>query len=94
MEIIADDTRLKDLYDAGQGCIYNDFVGDHDTSASTDYNKLHRATCRFCDPRREGNAMTTETSGQKIFFESCSEALDWLRENRAGNFSKCLQCNP
>lgn len=94
MEIIENDARFRELYDAGQGYIFNDFEGNHQTSSSMDSNKLHRLSCEQCNPRRDKYAMTTQTSGQKIFFAKREEAFDWLMEHRPGNYSKCLMCNP
>ncbi|MCB9865491.1 MAG: hypothetical protein H6816_02490 [Phycisphaerales bacterium] len=93
METVHDDKRLRSIYDAGQGYIYNDFEGDHRTKSSAESNKLHRAGCAQCDPRRDRNAMTTQTSGQKIFFATRKEAFDWLMEHRAGNYTRCVVCN-
>ena len=94
MEVIQSDERLKQLYDAGRGFIYNDFEQGSRTKSSQDSNKLHRASCSECNPRRDKSAMTVNTSGQKIFFESFSEAIGWLMESRPGNYSKCGFCNP
>jgi len=94
MEIIKDDNRLREICDAGKGYIYNDFEGNHHTSSSKESNKLHRASCDQCDPRRDRNAMTTKTSGQKIFFDDYRNMYDWLIGNRPGNYSKCAFCNP
>lgn len=94
MEIIASDERLRSLFDAGQGFIFNDFEGDHRTQSSQQFNKLHRAHCEQCNPRRDKNAMTVRTSGQKVFFETFGEAVAWLMKERPGNYSKCNLCNP
>jgi len=94
MQKIDSDQRLRELYDTGQGYIYNDFEGGHQTASSRESNKLHRATCEECDPRRSKHAMTVNTQGQKLFFANMSEAFKWLMTNRAGNWSKCLRCNP
>jgi hypothetical protein len=94
MEVIQDDARLNEIHDVGVGYIYNDFEGDRKTTSSMDSNKLHKAHCSQCDPRRDRNAMTIKTAGQKIFFESSKEAFAWLLEHRPGNYSKCTICNP
>lgn len=94
MEVIETNERLRDLFDSGQGFVFNDFEGDHHTQSSGDFNKLHRAHCEQCNPRRETNAMTVRTSGQKLFFPTFSEAVGWLMEHRPGNYSKCAICNP
>lgn len=94
MEILESDERLRQLYDAGLGFIFNDFEGNHQTQSSQDFNKLHRASCEQCNPRREKNAMTVRTSGQKVYFETFREAVDWLMEHRPGNYSKCTICSP
>ncbi len=94
MKRVDSDEEMRRLYDNGIGFIFNDFEGDHHTQSSMDFNKLHRASCEECDPRRDRQAMTVRTSGQKIFFETFREAVDWLMDNRAGNYSKCTRCNP
>ena len=94
MHRIESGQQLREVFDAGVGCIFNDFEGDHETSSSADFNKLHRASCEDCDPRRAASAMTVATSGQKLFFPSFREAVGWLMQNRPGNYSKCSRCNP
>lgn len=94
MEIIESDQRLRDLFDAGQGVIFNDFEGDHQTQSSRNFNKLHRASCDWCNPRRDKHAMTVNTSGQKLFFATFGDAVGWLMSNRPGNYSKCTICDP
>ena len=94
MKVIENDKELRKIYDAGVGYIYNDFEGNHVTSSSMDSNKLHKACCEQCDPRRDRSAMTTQTAGQKIFFENQSEAFGWLMQHRAGNYTKCTFCAP
>lgn len=93
MEMIESDEQLAQIYDAGIGYTYNDFGGANQTRDSMQFNVLHRANCVHCNPRRSGNAMTVDTSGQKIHFASSSEATGWLMENRAGNYSRCAFCN-
>ena len=94
MERIESDQRLREIYDAGVGFIFNDFEGDHETTSSAESNKLHRASCEECDPRRKTSAMTVDTSGQKLFFPTSREWVGWLMANRPGNFTKCTRCDP
>lgn len=93
MEIIENDERLGRIHDVGTGYIYNDFGGPNQTRDSMEFNKLHRTHCDHCNPRRSVNPMTVNTSGQKIHFESSSEAVGWLMANRPGNYTRCLFCN-
>lgn len=94
MEVVASDQRLRELFDQGCGFIFNDFEGHHNTHSSMDFNKLHRASCDECDPRRDHHPMSVRTAGQKIWFPSMTQAVIWLMENRPGNYSKCTRCNP
>ena len=55
---------------------------------SMEFNKLHRASCEDCDPRRHWTAMTVRRRGQKIWFASMREAVDWLLDDRPGKYSK------
>lgn len=93
MERIDSNPRLSELY-GGPGFIYNDFGGPNQSKSNMDFNVLHRADCRDCDPARDKNAMTVKTTGQKLFFETFREAVGWLLENRPGNYRKCSNCNP
>lgn len=94
MKVIANDERLRAFYDAGEGFIYNDFGGPKQSTQNAAFNILHRASCPHCNPRRDHNAMTVNTAGQKIFFATYREAIDWLLDNRPSNYSKCRDCDP
>ena len=91
MEQVTSDHRLRELI-GGDGYIYNDFAGKSETTSSKSFNVLHRATCGECAPSREGHRMTVKTSGQKIFFATSKEAIDWLMDNRPGNYTRCNKC--
>src|SRR5262245_41575024 len=94
METITTDSRMRELHDLGVGFIYNDFAGATRTASSKAFNKLHRASCPECDPRRDRHAMTVNTSGQKIWFASMQDAAGWLMEHRVSNYTRCSGCNP
>ena len=94
IERIESDRRLREIFDAGVGFIFNDFEGDHTTTSSADSNKLHRAGCQECDPRRSTHAMTVKTSGQKLYFFSSKEAAAWLIAHRPNNYTRCTRCDP
>ncbi len=94
MKTIDSNAELRALTSAGAGYIFNDFGGPRDTSQNRDWNKLHRANCAECDPSRDHQAMTVQTQGQKLFFPTFRDAVSWLLENRSGNYTRCMRCNP
>ena len=55
MDVIASDERLRNLYDAGRGFMFNDFEGPRSTQSSSEANKLHRGP-RATNAIREGTA--------------------------------------
>jgi hypothetical protein len=91
---IGDSRTWKQVKANPEGYIYNDFgtqfPGDSTTWKTSNFNKLHKVDCR------EVERMTFETDGKstKYFFDKKSEALDWLRANRQGNFTYCVKCKP
>ena len=93
MKRIETDEELRRIHDDGSGFIYNNFGGDGRTPQMCEFNKLHRADCRECDPRRTSQAMTVRTSGQKLFFRTSDEASKYLIGSKQG-YTKCTICDP
>jgi len=85
MKVIKRDAELRQLCNAGEGFIYNDF--SRMGSSGKKYNVLHVASCRWL-ARSNANV-------PKIFFDTMEEAVDWLQENRGKegrNWKWCGTC--
>ena len=93
--LIKDVSTWNIIVHQGDGYIYNDFgtqfPGDSPTWNTTDFNKLHRASCS------QVKRMTYITRGKltKYFFQSREEAIGWLEKNRKEKgYTLCRFCQP
>lgn len=85
----------KRIIRQGEGYNYNDFgtqfPGDSPTWNTSDFNKLHRASC----PHVKMMTYVTEKKLTKHFFQSRTEAIGWLETNRKEQgYTLCSYCNP
>jgi hypothetical protein len=93
--LIKDTDSWNRIIRQGGGYIYNDFgtqfPGNSPTWNTTEFNKLHRASCS------QVKRMTHITEGKltKYFFQSREEAINWLEKNRKEHgYTLCPYCNP
>ena len=93
--LIKDKTTWNKILEDRKGFVYNDFgtqfPGDSLTWNTTDFNKLHRASCS------QVKRMTYITNGKftKYHFNTKQEAINWLMENRENEgYTFCKFCNP
>ena len=93
--LVEDADTWNKIIGHSDGYIYNDFgtqfPGNAPTWNTTNFNKLHRASCT------KVKIMTYINEGKltKHFFRSRKEATNWLEKNRKEQgYTLCSYCNP
>jgi hypothetical protein len=93
--LVKDSDTWNKIIWKGEGYIYNDFgtkfPGDSPTWSTEELNKLHKTSCSSV------KKMTYVTEGEltKYFFNTKTEALNWLQANRKEEgYTFCSYCEP